>query len=65
MHLSGPVINRDGSIAVSVAVPVDSSNLPREALSWILRLGLRVDMLGPPHMHEYWLRELAAPGAPA
>ncbi|MFC5848865.1 helix-turn-helix transcriptional regulator [Deinococcus petrolearius] len=64
-HLSEPVINRDGSIDVSVAAPVDSSGLPREVLPWILSFGSRVNVLGPPHIRDYWLGELAAAGAQA
>ena len=72
VQMSGPISHPDGSITASVAAPVDSSGLPREALPWIfsvldrtapigpVRFGPRVQVLSPPHLREYWLGELRA-----
>ena len=60
VQMSGPISHPDGSITASVAAPVDSSGLPREALPWILSFGPRVQVLSPPHLREYWLGELRA-----
>lgn len=59
-HLSEPLVNRDGSIDVTVTAPVDSSGLPREVIPWILSFGPRVNVLGPDHIRAHWLSELRA-----
>lgn len=54
-----PRKNSDGSVDVTIKAPADPKiGFPREILGWVLSFGPRVEVIGPLHLRDFWLKEL-------